>query len=234
MNWTALWTDGCFHQPLSDDLSAPYEQRRALFAIGTGHGGAGGGSKGSRRGPRFSAVRMRERQAQYAARDEARRAELKHLATIPVRRRTTAEKQRVARLREIERARRRFEKAQERRAPRLAARLAKAEARLRIRADRNEAKRRARQAQQAKRGDLPIVRPTRGEFARMIAREAELGPAGRWEPGEDVAELFRQLSSEKQEEFIDQYMEDDEAFIDNNGEPLGKKRTFFNPYQSSV
>jgi len=29
-------------------------------------------------------------------------------------------------------------------------------------------------------------------------------------------------------------MEDHQAFIDNNGKPLGKKRTFFNPYQSSV
>jgi hypothetical protein len=177
---------------------------------------------------------MRERQAQYAACAEARRAELKHLTTIPARHRTTAEKQRVARLREIERAGRRLEMAQQRRAPRLAARLAKAEAQLRIRAETNKAKRRSREAQQARRGDRPIVRPTPAEFARMIAREAELGPASTWEPGEDVAELFRQLSSEKQEEFIDQYMEDHQAFIDNNGEPLGKKRTFFNPYQSSV
>jgi hypothetical protein len=234
MSRAALWTDGCFEQPLSVDLSAAYEHRRALLAIGTGDSGAGGRSNGSRHGPRFSAAWMRERQAQYAARAEVRRAELKHLATIPARRRTTAQKQRVARSREIERAVRRFEKAQERRAPRLAARLAKAETRLRIRADRNEAKRRARQAQQARRGDRPIVRPTREEFARMIARQAELGPASTWEPGEDVAEFFRQLSSEKQEELIDQYMEDHQAFIDNNGEPLGKKRTFFNPYQSSV
>jgi len=58
MNWAALRTGGGFDQPLSDGLSEPYEQRRALFAIGTGHSGAGGGSKGSRRGPRFSAVRM--------------------------------------------------------------------------------------------------------------------------------------------------------------------------------
>jgi hypothetical protein len=230
MSRAALWTDGCFDQPLSDNLSVPYEQRRALFAIGTRHNGAGGGSKGSRRGPRFSVVWMRERQAQYAARDEARRAELKHLATIPARRRTNAQKERVARLREIERAVRRLERAQERRAPRLAARVAKGEMQLRIRADRNEAKRRRRGAQQARRGDRPIVRPTREEFARMIAREA----AGRWDPSEEVAELFRQLSSEKQEELIDQYMEDHQAFIDNSGEPLGKKRTFFNPYQASV
>jgi len=163
-----------------------------------------------------------------------RRAELKHLVTIAARRRTTAQKLRVARLREIERAGLRFEKAQEHAAPLLAARQAKAEARLRIRADSYEAKRRVRQAQQAGRGDRLIVRPTREEFARIIAREAELGPASRWEPGEDVAKLFRQLSAEKQEEFIDQYMEDHQAFIDNNGEPLGKRRTFFNPYQSSV
>jgi len=58
MNWVGLPTGGGFHPPLSDDLSAPHEQHRALFAIGTGHSGAGGGSKGSRRGPRFSAVRM--------------------------------------------------------------------------------------------------------------------------------------------------------------------------------
>ena len=234
MSRASLWTDGCFDQRLSDSLSAPYEQRRALFVIGSGNSGAGGRAGRSHRGPRFGAGRMRERQAQYAARGQARQAELTHLATIPARRRTPAEKQRVARLREIERAGRRFATAQERAAPRLAARLAKAQALLRIRADTNEAKRRARRAQQAGRGDRPIARPTREEFALMIAREAELGPAGRWEPGEDVAELFRQLSSEKQEEFIDQYMEDHQAFIENEGRPLGKKRTFFNPYQSSV
>jgi hypothetical protein len=70
---------------------------------------------------RYSRLGFERRAAAYAAREAERRDEVQRLAAVPSRRRTAAERQRLARLREAERARarivRRAEKAQQRLTP---------------------------------------------------------------------------------------------------------------------
>jgi len=68
---------------------------------------------------RYSRAGFERRAAAYAAREAERRDEVQRLAAIPSRRRTAAERQRLARLREAERARARIERRAERNQQRL-------------------------------------------------------------------------------------------------------------------
>lgn len=63
---------------------------------------------------RYSRAGFERRAAIYAARAAERRAELERLTAVPSRRRTATERQSLARLREVERARARIERRAER------------------------------------------------------------------------------------------------------------------------